>query len=196
VMLGDAFNEKADVYSFGIVLWEAVTRQEPFSHHSDFDAFVEAVCVNNERPPIPEDCLPSLRKLITQCWAANPALRPPFSVIVDALENIIIECAVDDDVGRVIWKKYFLRKDQVLWLEEFVPVVAQFIGHPLPNPNRNEDLFLQELNKLLNTKQWKCLQAVLADKKDGDWVVNLEKFGQVLAWFGPFKDPDGVIRFF
>jgi len=194
--LGDAFNEKADVYSFGIVLWEFVSRSEPFSHHSDFDLFVEAVCMQQERPPLPDDCLPSLKKLIQKCWTANPSERPSFSTIVDALENIIIEFAIDDEVGRSVWKNYFFRKENVLWGEEFVPILAQFLGVTTTNPQKNESLFIKEIAKLIETLSWRCLQSLLVDnKKDRDLNVNIEKFGQILNWFGPFKDPDDKYRF-
>jgi hypothetical protein len=32
-MLGKPFNQKADVYSFGMTLWEIVTCKELFPHH-------------------------------------------------------------------------------------------------------------------------------------------------------------------
>jgi len=193
VMLGDEFNEKADVYSFGIVLWEILTRSVPFAHHSDFDSFVEAVCIKNERPPMPAECLSSLRNLITKCWASNPSSRPSFPEIVDALDNLIIECAIEDEFGRLMWKSYFLRKEQVLWLEEFVPIFAQFNGISLPSPS-NQTEFFKEIDKLVATLPFKSLSAILTDKKDGELFVNLEKFGQVLGWFGPFKDADGQTR--
>jgi len=192
VMLGDEFNEKADVYSFGIVLWESLTRLEPFSHHSDFDAFVEAVCINHERPPLPADCLPSLKNLITKCWAANPAVRPSFPEIVDSLEHIIIECGIEDDFARNLWKTNFFRKEQVLWLEEFVPVFAPATGTSLTTSKPNA--LQKEIDLLVKTLQYKCLHAVLAEKKDGEYFINLEKFGQVVGWFGPFKGPDGKIK--
>ena len=44
VMLFKPFNEKVDVYSFGIVLWEIVMRQAPFPHHTDYNVFRDAVC--------------------------------------------------------------------------------------------------------------------------------------------------------
>jgi hypothetical protein len=139
------------------------------------------------------ECLPSLKNLITKCWAANASVRPSFPEIVDALENIIIECAIDDEFGRLMWKTYFLRKEQVLWGEEFVPIFAQFLGIQLPNPS-NQSLFYKEIEKLLTTRPFQCLQAILAEKKDGEYYVNLEKYGQILGWFGPFKDRDGQIR--
>ena len=31
ILLGKQFNEKADIYSFGIILWQIYTRKEPFA---------------------------------------------------------------------------------------------------------------------------------------------------------------------
>lgn len=47
-MMGAPFNEKADVYSFGIVLWEILTFTEPFPHHTNVPGFVKAVAHEGE----------------------------------------------------------------------------------------------------------------------------------------------------
>lgn len=36
-----------------LVLWELLTRKEPFEEFDDWDAFLEAVCKQNQRPVIP-----------------------------------------------------------------------------------------------------------------------------------------------
>jgi hypothetical protein len=195
-MLGDEFNEKADVYSYGIVLWEALTRLEPFTNHSDFDHFVEAVAINHERPTIPKDCPPGLRKLITRCWAPVPSVRPSFPEIVEAIEKVIVECAVDDPTGRLLWLTYFYRKDHISWEEEFVPVFAGMVGateYSLPNPVTQQAAYLKAAKALATTLPFKCLHAVLVERKP-EHIVTLERFGQVLRWFGPFRESDGRVR--
>lgn len=79
VLQGHDFNEKADVYAFGIILWEFETRGEPFKDHVDYEQFKKAV-VGGERPPLSEDCEPSLQKLIQSCWQYDHIRRPSFQV--------------------------------------------------------------------------------------------------------------------
>lgn len=180
VMLGEEFNEKADVYSFGIVLWEILTRKEPFSQYSDYDIFVAAICDEGVRPPIPDDCIPSLRKLMTDCWDANPKKRPDFVDIVKRLDEIIIEYAIEDPEGRAMWKKHFSRKEQISWRNEFLPAFCKAVG--VPPVSKEEDEKKPSL-------PFACLRAVLADKgKDNNLTVDVEKFGRVLGWFGPLRN--------
>jgi hypothetical protein len=41
-MLGEEFNEKADVYSFGLILWFLLTKKEPYEEYDDLDVFSHA----------------------------------------------------------------------------------------------------------------------------------------------------------
>ncbi len=49
-----------------------------------------------------------MRRLIECCWQENPVLRPSFREIVAALQHIIVETAIEDEIGRRIWKERFL----------------------------------------------------------------------------------------
>jgi hypothetical protein len=42
---------------------------------SDYDEFMEAICEKGERPPIPSNCLPSLKALLEDLWDADPDRR-------------------------------------------------------------------------------------------------------------------------
>lgn len=81
------YDEKVDVYSFAVLLWELLTLQEPYQGVTQ-DQLVMAVIERGARPPIPSHFgPPKLVKLIECCWAENPQDRPRFEQITAALSQ-------------------------------------------------------------------------------------------------------------
>lgn len=81
------YSKKVDVYSFGIVLWELVTRLVPYQDMTPVQV-AYAVVNKNLRPTIPDDCPTELADLMEQCWKDNPERRPNFYQIVQILEDV------------------------------------------------------------------------------------------------------------
>ncbi|ESO93984.1 hypothetical protein LOTGIDRAFT_104546 [Lottia gigantea] len=78
LLLNGEVTVKADVYSFGIILWEMVTRKHPYEGCSMFQVCAQVRL--NQRPEFPDHCPSELRKLIQKCWHHNPAKRLIFKV--------------------------------------------------------------------------------------------------------------------
>ncbi|CAN6812400.1 unnamed protein product [Brassica oleracea] len=77
---------KADVYSFGLVLWEMVAGAIPYEDMNPIQAAF-AVVHKNIRPAVPGDCPAAMKALIEQCWSVAPDKRPEFWQIVKVLEE-------------------------------------------------------------------------------------------------------------
>lgn len=81
------YTTAADVYSFGMTLWEMVTAEEPFPAVSNIFELKKLVCDKKKRPALPAGLHPLLRELIRACWSATPKKRPTFAQIVQQLDN-------------------------------------------------------------------------------------------------------------
>lgn len=84
VLAAQAYTEKADVYSFGIVVWETVTRLCPYEGLSPIQVAL-GVLNNNLRPSIPANCPKLLCHLMRACWHARPENRPTFGQVLQLL---------------------------------------------------------------------------------------------------------------
>ncbi|KAL9374975.1 hypothetical protein Peur_031854 [Populus x canadensis] len=87
VLRNEPSDEKCDVYSFGVILWELSTLQQPWGGMNPMQV-VGAVGFQHRRLDIPNDMDPAIADIIRNCWKTDPKLRPTFAEIMAALKPL------------------------------------------------------------------------------------------------------------
>lgn len=80
------YNEKVDVYAYGIFLWELFARELPYA--GMLGEQVPLAVERGHRPSIPEGCPPFMSALMKQCWNGEPHARPSMVEVVASLKQV------------------------------------------------------------------------------------------------------------
>jgi len=191
ILEGNPVSEKADVYSFGLILWMLLTLQKPYLEIFNFEKLKENVISLKLKPTIPPSCPNMLRELISSCCAENPATRPNLKSVIPILDALIIETAIPDTKAAAFWKNNFSDQTQVEW-PIFINALATEIKLIKNNTNKHINKINLEITLLdkPQLQQIKCLHALLATKQVTGYereVVSLGTFGWVVSWFGSLQ---------
>jgi len=181
VLDNDEFDQSADVYAFGIILWQIYSLQEPFKGFDDWDEFYDAICINNLRPPIDKNCPDNLKSLIESCWSKDRKSRPLFSQIVNKIDDILVDISIQDVTSCEFWKKYYLvsksELQEVVHWKDFTTNLCLSSGKSPEEKSRYEVLhpFLVSSGEGL----------------DKEGKVTLQSFQNCINWFGSgfLRDP-------
>jgi serine/threonine protein kinase len=82
------FNTKTDVWSYGVLVWELLTRGiNPYPKIKN--EFIFRHLKEGNRLPKPKYCPKSMYVILLKCWSENPILRPSFENINERIKCII-----------------------------------------------------------------------------------------------------------
>jgi serine/threonine protein kinase len=85
VIRHESYSSNADVYSFGICLWQLITREIPYATMTPIQAAYTVA--QGQRPEIPASTPMRLQEIIRACWDQDSHRRPSFTYIALALAD-------------------------------------------------------------------------------------------------------------
>ncbi|KNA06762.1 hypothetical protein SOVF_177990 isoform B [Spinacia oleracea] len=88
ILRNDPSNEKSDVFSFGVILWELVTMKIPWDGLNALQV-VGVVGFMDRRLDLPEGLDPHISSIIKECWISKPEQRPSFEDIIPRMISIL-----------------------------------------------------------------------------------------------------------
>nr|XP_040060403.1 macrophage-stimulating protein receptor-like isoform X1 [Gasterosteus aculeatus aculeatus] len=82
------FTIKSDVWSYGILMWELLTRGA--SPYPDVDPYdITHYLLKGRRLPQPQFCPDTLYSIMLTCWDPEPECRPSFSSLVTEVQHVL-----------------------------------------------------------------------------------------------------------
>lgn len=88
VFCGKKYDQKCDIFSFGILLWEMIARKQPFDDKYNNPYTILWHVSDGRRPCHIIDCPKPIMDLMLRCWSDDPIKRPYISEVVNNVEAL------------------------------------------------------------------------------------------------------------
>lgn len=82
------YNYKAEIYTFGIILFELLSYEKPFAG-MNVDEFLLEVVHGGLRPQTSKKCPKQLNELMQKCWSSDIVARPSFIEVTSTLHSAL-----------------------------------------------------------------------------------------------------------
>ncbi len=91
VINSQPYNEKADMYSFAILLWEMMALQTPYQKSKlSLKSMLKVVVEKNHRPTLDKDWPKELQNIIKIAWHPDPKKRFEFGRLKKKLHDCVM----------------------------------------------------------------------------------------------------------
>ncbi|CAF1331586.1 unnamed protein product [Rotaria magnacalcarata] len=123
------YSEKSDVYSMGILMWEACSQGQLPYGSIDNDNEVRRLKIKGEILGQPEKCDEKLWNIIVQCWHQQPDVRPTFKMLKESLLELQLRSIISSNGVQN-------KSDTLIQNTTESPVQANtdtLVDHPLSN---------------------------------------------------------------
>ena len=171
------YGPQTDVYSFGLILWELVTRQPLFQGIHGTENITTFVS-DGHRPPLVPGWPMSLQNMLNACWHDKPSRRPQFIAIQRDFPAVMVDVMCPDPVARKVCRE--------LWAGMETRSVSY---------DEFERAFQTITNVDLSTASLcyrRCLQRMLCDSYDHR--VTFERVCNMVHTFGSMQPIDEFLH--
>lgn len=160
------YGRKADVYSFGVLMYEVVTDSIPYPEYLNGELnqyrFQYKILNDNYRPKFDKPIKKPIQELIEQCWSANPDDRPTFSELFEKLSN------KKED------KKYFLDDVDSEKVKLYVESVTK-ISDRIEKLNLDIETLEKENHKLMESNEQITIEKQKLESEKDQLTTEIQK---------------------
>lgn len=98
VIKTQSYTEKCDVYSWGVLLWEMITRERPYSDREACQVIFAVI--DGRRLQLPQKVHPIFLKLMTFSWDDEPEKRPDMNTVQEIMQELFAIVVDENDPSR------------------------------------------------------------------------------------------------